>query len=475
MMLRYNQQCLVLLSLSFLLLTTTTLASKGFGPIFGKAFKKIRAGATSSSINSKSAFRSHLPKDLLDDYDRLHSDLKEEEEANEEAPKPGAAKKKWNRAADWYPGKPDPVEGSVKVTYQYLHEFMLDALMSFGLSNEEAIVAADVLIEADKRGIYSHGIGRLKPIYCDRIDWGILYPKNKATIEKDHKAMAMVNGNLGVGLVIGPYCMQMAIDKAKEYGIGIVVAKNSTHYGIAGYYATMATQQGCIGFSTTNARPSIAPTFGVQGMMGTNPLCFGIPSDEAFPFVIDCATSVNQRGKIEKYARDGVTTPYGQVIDIHGNVRTDTDNILIDLVKGNCALCPIGGSGDSMGGYKGYGWALAAELLCTAFQHGPYGEEICGIDRVTGAKKSMSLGHVFIAIDITKFTSLDKFTKSAGDLLRTIRSSTKDPQGPQKIWTAGEPEYNHRLETNAALSGPDNSHGSFYIPPALQQIGRAHV
>jgi LDH2 family malate/lactate/ureidoglycolate dehydrogenase len=130
----------------------------------------------------------------------------------------------------------------------------------------------------------------------------------------------------------------------------------------------MATDAGCVGFSTTNARPSIAPTFGVQGMLGTNPLCFGVPTDEDFPFVIDCATSVNQRGKIERYGREGKATPAGQVIDRNGDERTDTAGILADLVAGRAALCPLGGAGDSMGGYKGYGWATAVELLCTAFQ-----------------------------------------------------------------------------------------------------------
>ena len=142
---------------------------------------------------------------------------------------------------------------------------------------------------------------------------------------------------------------------------------------LPGYYATMATQAGCVGFSTTNARPSIAPTFGVQGMMGTNPLCFGIPTDEEFDFVIDCATSVTQRGKIERYAREGRQTPYGQVIDSKGRVRTDTQQILADLVAGDAALCPLGGAGEDLGGYKGYGWAAAVELLCTAFQQGPFG------------------------------------------------------------------------------------------------------
>ena len=238
------------------------------------------------------------------------------------------------------------------MTFDYMEAFMMETFRSYGVSEEEATIATDVLLEADKRGISSHGIGRLKPIYCDRIDAGIMTSTAPITVVRDSGAVALVDGNMGLGLTVGPYCMKMAIAKAKQFGVGVVVAQRSTHYGIAGYYATMATQAGCVGFTTTNARPSIAPTFGVEGMMGTNPLCFGIPTDEDFPFVIDCATSVNQRGKIERYAREGKDTPAGQVVDTDGNERTDTEGILRDLSLGKAALCPMGGSGDKMGGYK---------------------------------------------------------------------------------------------------------------------------
>lgn len=239
------------------------------------------------------------------------------------------------------------------VDFDYMKEFMKEVFLSYGVTPERAEICSDVLIEADKRGIDSHGLGRLKPIYCDRMDNGILWPEKPIDIITESETTALVDGNLGLGLYIGPHCMQMAIDKAKKYGVGFVACKNSTHYGIAGYYASMATDQGCIGFTGTNARPSIAPTFGVEPMMGTNPLVFGLPSTDDFPFVIDCATSVNQRGKIEKYARDGVDTPAGAVIDDQGIERTDTEGILRDMVLGKCALTPVGGAGDKMGGYKG--------------------------------------------------------------------------------------------------------------------------
>jgi L-2-hydroxycarboxylate dehydrogenase (NAD+) len=238
-------------------------------------------------------------------------------------------------------------------SYVILNHTFHSTLVSYGVSEDRAEISAEVLIEADRRGIDSHGLGRLKPIYCDRMDQGILWPDKPIEVLKETETTALVDGNLGLGLYIGPHCMQMAIDKAKQHGVGFVAVKNSTHYGIAGYYVTMATDQGCIGLSGTNARPSIAPTFGVEPMLGTNPLCFGIPSDDEFPFVIDCATSINQRGKIEKYAREGVDTPKGVVVDEFGVERTDTEGILKDMVLGTCALNPVGGAGDKTAGYKG--------------------------------------------------------------------------------------------------------------------------
>jgi hypothetical protein len=186
--------------------------------------------------------------------------------------------------------------GSKRLDFDYLEKFMVDCFLAAGVPEKEAAVAANVLIEADKRGIDSHGVGRLKPIYFDRIKAGILHPYKPITMIKETATTALIDGNMGLGLYIGPHCMEIAIAKAKQYGVGFVVCQNSTHYGIAGYYTTMATDQGCIGWTGTNARPSIAPTFGVEPCLGTNPMTFGIPTDEPFPFVIDCATSINQRG-----------------------------------------------------------------------------------------------------------------------------------------------------------------------------------
>lgn len=343
----------------------------------------------------------------------------------------------------------------------YLRAFMQDALVAAGVPPPEAAVAAEVLEWADLHGVSTHGIGRLKPIYIDRILAGILKPTAPFEVVVDTETTAVVDGHGGLGLYIGPKCMDMCIEKAKKHGVAMVVTRNSTHYGAAGYYVDKAQEHGCIGITGTNARPSIAPTFGVQPMLGTNPITFGMPSDDPFPFILDCATSVNQRGKIEKYAREGKPTPPGQVVDRDGNVRTDTEGILKDLQTGYCSLAPLGGVGIDMGGYKGYGYATVVELLSSALCSGTTSPDLSGVDKATGKKKAMPLGHFFIAIDVERFLPVDKFKSNTGKFLRQLRESEKDPKGPGRIYTAGEMEH----EGTVAVE----KNGGTLVPEALQR------
>lgn len=323
--------------------------------------------------------------------------------------------------------------------FDYLEQFMQDALVAAGVPRDDARIVGEVLIASDKRGIDSHGIGRLKPIYIDRIRDGILDPVTRVEIVRQRKTTAVLDGHNGMGHVVARQAMAMAIDKAKAHGLGMTAVRNSTHYGIAGYYALMATEAGMIGMTGTNARPSIAPTLGVENMLGTNPLTIGLPTDEAFPFILDCATSVSQRGKIESYARMGKQLPPGWVIDLDGNDRTDTEQVLIDLTRDRAALTPLGGIGEEGAGYKGYGYATVVEVLCAALQDGAYLKMLNGFDE-NGKKIPYPLGHFFLAIDVSEFIDLDRFKHLSGEIMRDLRASRKAP-GTERIYTAGEKEY----------------------------------
>jgi len=326
----------------------------------------------------------------------------------------------------------------VNVDWQLMESFVKDVFIAYGVPADDAAIVTDVLLESDRRGIESHGVNRFRPVYLERIKSGIQKAVTEITVVKETPATAILDGGDGMGQVVSRKAMAIAIEKAQKLGLGMAVVQNSTHYGIAGYYATMATKAGCIGITGTNARPSIAPTFGVENMLGTNPLTFGIPTDEEFPFVLDCATSVTQRGRIEYYERLGKETPAGMVIGRDGSSLTDSAYILNALVDGAAALAPLGGLGEELAGYKGYGYATVVEVLSAALAAGPFLRALTGLK--DGKRVPFHLGHFFIAIDTEAFVGRAEFEKCAGDIMRELRASAKAP-GRERIYTAGEKEY----------------------------------
>ncbi|MDD4148264.1 MAG: Ldh family oxidoreductase, partial [Candidatus Cloacimonetes bacterium] len=212
------------------------------------------------------------------------------------------------------------------LSVETMHDFIVQVFTKIGVPTTDARICADVLIASDLRGIESHGIGRFK-MYYDRIKQGIQNPVTQIEVIRDKYATAVWDGNHGMGHVIAHRAMQKAIEKAQLYGFGSVAVRNSTHYGICGYYADMATKQDMIGLTFTNARPSICPTHGVQPLLGTNPICFGAPTNLPYPFIYDAATSISQRGKIEQYAREERDTPPYWAINLQGEPQTDTKKL----------------------------------------------------------------------------------------------------------------------------------------------------
>lgn len=348
---------------------------------------------------------------------------------------------------------------TVPVDVDVLERFMRDVFIKLGVPADDAVICARILITSDLRGIESHGIQRMK-MYYDKIRLGVQQPVTQLEIVRESPTTAVIDGHNGMGQVIAHRSMTMAIEKARQYGMGGVAVRNSTHFGIAGYYPLMAIQAGMIGMAFTNARPSIAPTFGVRPMLGTNPIAFGCPTDEVFPFLYDAATSITQRGKLEVLDRLNKPTPQGWVIDQAGNSVTDTRGCLEGFGKETAALLPLGGNGETLGGHKGYGLATMVEIFSAALQTGSFLYGLIGLDEQKKPQPNR-LGHFFMAMNIESFTDLADFKKTTGDILRELRAATKQP-GHERIYTAGEKEYEHEQRVR--------SQGVQIVPSLLKDI-----
>jgi LDH2 family malate/lactate/ureidoglycolate dehydrogenase len=335
-----------------------------------------------------------------------------------------------------------PSDNIVNIEVDVLRDFIKDVFIRLEVPEGHAEIIAEILITSDLRGIDSHGIQRLK-MYYDRIKKGIYNPKTTIKIIRDDKSTAVLDGGCGMGHVIGYLAMRLAIEKAKKYGLGAVAVRNSTHFGIAGYYSLMAIKEGMIGFVTTNTRPAVPPTFGIEPMLGTNPLTYGAPTDEDFPFLIDCATSIIQRGKVEVYNRIHKRLPEGLIVSSNGNSKSDPKIVLNKLINRSAALLPLGGEGEDTSGHKGYGYATFAEILSSALQNGVYLKDTAGV--VENGQNKLKVGHFFLAINIQNFIPLEKFKEISGNIMRELRSSKKAP-GKDKIYTAGEKEHYTEVE-----------------------------
>jgi L-2-hydroxycarboxylate dehydrogenase (NAD+) len=327
---------------------------------------------------------------------------------------------------------------TIYIPVNVVENFMLDVFQGLGVPEDEARICADVLIASDLRGIESHGVGRLK-YYYDRIQAGVQFTTTDMEIVKETETTALVDGHHGMGHVIAYRSMRMAMDKAKQYGLGAVTVRNSTHFGIAGYYPLMAAREGMMGLALTNARPAIAPTFSTEPMPGTNPIAFAAPSDMDYPFCFDGATSITQRGKIEVAARAEKPVPAGWVIDTEGNPMTDPDEILEALGTATAALLPLGGAGEELAGYKGYSLAAMVEILSASLCGGVFMKDLLGF-APDGSRRPYMLGHFLLAIDIEHFVPLEVSRCITGQIMRALQNAHKAP-GAERIYVAGEKEH----------------------------------
>ncbi len=318
---------------------------------------------------------------------------------------------------------------------EVLRNFSARVFEHFGVPEDEARLAASVLACADLRGIDSHGVARLHT-YFDMLELGRINPKPKVAIVRESASTATVDGDNGLGLVVGPKANAIAMKKAREAGTGWVSVRNTNHYGSACWYVLEALKQDLIGWSMTNSTKLVAPLWGAERMLGTNPIAIAFPGLEEPPIVVDMATCAAAYGKIEIALRAGGKIPEGWAIDRDGCVTREPTG----MIDGG-ALLPLG-SDREHGGHKGYALALMVDVLSAVLSGanwGPFTPPFALQQETPKRSVGKGIGHFFGAMRIDAFIDPDEFKRQIDDLVRTFRA-TKPAPGTSGPILPGDPE-----------------------------------
>ncbi len=323
---------------------------------------------------------------------------------------------------------------------EVLRDFSKKTFMHFGVPDEDAELAANVLACSDLRGIESHGVARLHT-YFDMLTLGRINPRPKIKIVRESMSTATVDGDNGLGLVVGPRANRIAMDKAQQAGTGWVSVCHTNHFGIAGYYVLEALKLDLIGWAMTNSTKLVAPLNGGERMLGTNPIAIAFPGLEEPPIVIDLATSACAFGKVEMARRKQQQTPRGWFIDKNGQDSTTPE----DMINGG-ALLPLGSFLD-MGGHKGYCLAAMVDILCCVLSGanwGPWAPPFALRQEIPSRSVGKGIGHFFGAMKIDAFIDVDEFKRQIDDWIRTFRKTRPQP-GTNGVMIPGDPERESEL------------------------------
>ncbi len=321
-----------------------------------------------------------------------------------------------------------------------LRDFCAQVFQRLDVPEEDARIAADVLVSSDLRGIDSHGVARLHR-YVRGIRNGIMLPRPEVSVVSETATTALIDGGAGLGHPVSYRAMQRAIGKALEYGSGFVSVRKSNHFGIAGYYAMMALEHDCIGIAMTNAGRLAVPTFGREAMLGTNPIAVAAPAGEDYPFVLDMATSTVPMGKLEIYDRLEKPMPLGWATDETGTPITDAGRAMrLARRRHGGGLLPLGGAGEQLSGHKGYGLALMVEILTGVLAGAAYSDLIASEAAPEGERRPINLGHLFGALRVDAFRPADGFKAAMDDLQRRLKNTPR-AEGQDRIYVHGEKEY----------------------------------
>lgn len=316
-----------------------------------------------------------------------------------------------------------------------LRRFCTEVFLNFDVPEQDAQQAADVLAAADLRGIDSHGVARLRT-YVDMLSHGRINPRPNISIIRETASTATMDGDNGLGLVVAPRANELAMEKALNVGTGWVSVCNTNHFGIAGYYVLKALERDLIGWAMTNTTPLVAPTWGCERRLGTNPISIGFPGKEEPPIVIDMATSAVAYGKIEMARRKDEHIPAGWALDSEGQTCTDPN----DMVHGG-ALSPLGSARET-GGHKGYCLALTVDVLSAVLSGanwGPFAPPFALRQAVPERSVGKGIGHFFGAMRIDSFIDVDEFKQQIDEYVHVLRS-TKPVAGTGGTIVPGDPE-----------------------------------
>lgn len=320
-------------------------------------------------------------------------------------------------------------------TFESLTGFVQRVLEAVGCSAIDAQTAAHALVSADLRGIDSHGVARLQG-YLRLKEAGRVNVTPHLQIVHESPSTAVVDGDAGLGLVVAPYAMRVAIEKARTCGTGWVSVRNSNHFGIAGYHAMMALPEDMIGIAMTNASALVAPTFSKEKMLGTNPIAVAIPAGVQPPFVADFATTTAANGKLELLQQKNSSTPDGWVQDVEGQPSTDAN-----ILKKQGALLPLGGDREH-GSHKGYALGSIVDIFSAVFSGASYGPWAPPFPAYIAMPENMpgkGLGHFFGAMRIDAFRPADEFKAHMDNWIERFRAATPAP-GYDRVLIPGDPE-----------------------------------
>ena len=329
--------------------------------------------------------------------------------------------------------KPFPPEDYVRMDHVILRKYVTRIFEKLGVRKWEAETVADVLVTADLFGISSHGVQRTRR-YVDGIRTGNINIRGEPEIIIERGATAVIDAHNGLGQPVGIKAMELAIKKAKEYGVSLVLVRNSNHFGIAGYYSLKAVEKGFIGVTITNSVNLVAYTHTIDRIIGTNPIAIAIPKREPPPILFDAATSVVPVGKIEIYSKQGKEIPPGWVIDSEGNILYGNASYVLKKIKAReAALLPLGGLGEKFGGHKGSGLSFIVDIISGVLSGAAWGIHV----GYTVGEKPSNVGHAFMAIDIEAFISIEEFYNRLQQYIDEIKASRKHPKA-DRIWIPGE-------------------------------------